>query len=90
MPQSWLMQGVLSKEVGALQLLFPALKGWASRIVVLVLFGAGLLVSFRRENTIRKMDAFRPTFWRAVVLCVLMTWSVLSFSGVATFIYSNF
>lgn len=89
-PQSWLMQGVLSKEVGALQLLFPALKGWASRIVVLVLFGAGLLVSFRRENTIRKMDAFRPTFWRAVVLCVLMTWSVLSFSGVATFIYSNF
>ena len=90
MPQSWLMQGVLSKEVGALQLLFPALKGWASRIVVLVLFGTGLLVSFRRENTIRKMDAFRPTFWRAVVLCVLMTWSVLSFSGVATFIYSNF
>jgi len=90
MPQSWLMQGVMSKEVGAIQLLLPALKGWAPRMVLLALFGIGLLVSLQKENTIRKMDSFQPTFWGAAALCVLMVWSVLSFSGVATFIYSNF
>ena len=90
MPQSWLMQGVLSKEVGAVQLLLPALKPWISRMLALVLFGAGLAASLLPGNTIRRMDAFRPTAWRAVALCVLTAWALLSFNGVVTFIYSNF
>ena len=90
MPASWLVQGVLSKEVAAVQLLVPAAKAWMPRILSVVLFGGGLLVSLLPGNTIRKMEDFRPTVWRAAVLCLLLSWSILSFSGVATFIYSNF
>jgi len=90
MPASWLVQGVLGKEVAAVQLLVPAAKAWMPRILSVVLFGGGLLVSLLPENTIRKMENFRPTVWRAAVLCLLLSWSILSFSGVATFIYSNF
>ncbi len=89
-PQAWLVRGILSKEVGAMHLLWPALKPWTSRIITVVLFGGGLLASLLPENTIRKMDSFRPTVWRAAALCLLTVWAVLSFSGVATFIYSNF
>ena len=89
-PQAWLVRGILSKEVGAMQLLWPALKPWTSRIITVVLFGGGLLASLLPGNTIRKMDSFRPTVWRAAALCLLMVWAILSFSGVATFIYSNF
>ena len=90
MPQPWLVQGVLSKEVGAVQLLLPAMQAWMPRILIVTLFGGGLLVSLPENNTVRAMDDFRPTVWRAVWLCVVMAWSVLSFNGVATFIYSNF
>lgn len=89
-PQAWLVRGILSKEVGAMQLLWPALKPWTSRIITVVLFGGGLLASLLPGNTIRKMDSFRPTVWRAAALCLLTVWAILSFSGVATFIYSNF
>ena len=89
-PQAWLVQGILSKEVGAMNLLWPALKPWTSRIITVVLFGGGLLASLLPENTIRKMDSFRPTVWRAVALCLLTVWAVLSFTGITTFIYSNF
>jgi D-alanyl-lipoteichoic acid acyltransferase DltB (MBOAT superfamily) len=90
MPPSWLVQGVLAKEVAAVQLLVPAAKAWMPRILSVVLFGGGLTAALVPGNTIRKMDTFRPTVWRAVVLCLLLSWSILSFSGVATFIYSNF
>ena len=90
MPPSWLVQGVLAKEVAGMQLLVPAAKAWMPRILSVVLFGGGLLVSLLPGNTIRKMEDFRPTVWRAVVLILLLCWSILSFSGVATFIYSNF
>ena len=90
MPQAWLMQGVLSKEMGAVQLLLPALKQGLPRGLAVVLFGGGLLASLPAGNTIRRMEEFRPTFWRAAALCVLTAWSILSFNGVATFIYSNF
>ena len=33
---------------------------------------------------------FRPTLWRGAALTVLTLWCVLSFTGVTTFIYSNF
>jgi len=90
LPKAWLTQGVLSKEVGAVQLLLPAMKAWTSRILAVTLLGGGLWAALSRKNTIRAMDEFRPTLWRAALLCVVTVWSVLSFNGVATFIYSNF
>ena len=39
---------------------------------------------------ITQMDRFRPTLWRGAVLVIGLTWSILSFTGITTFIYSNF
>ena len=90
MPKAWLTQGILSKEVGAVQLLLPAMKIWMPRILIVTLFGGGAWAALSKQNTIRAMEDFKPTFWRAALLCLVTVWSVLSFNGVATFIYSNF
>ena len=89
-PGGWLLEGMFSSEVGALQILLPALTPWIRGLVALALFAVGLGAALAPGNTIRRMDTFRPTARRAVVLWVLMGWSVLSFTGVTTFIYSNF
>ena len=49
-----------------------------------------MVIALWPRNTIRQMDRFKPTFWRGAVLFVLAMWSVLSFSGITQFIYSNF
>ena len=91
LPQAWLLQGVLSKEVGVVQMLLPMLKPAVYGLLAAVLYGAGLLVALLPfGNTIRRMEMFRPTALRAVALGILMVWAILSFSGGATFIYSNF
>ena len=54
------------------------------------LFAAAMTAALWPRNAVRQMDAFQPTAHRAVVLALLMAWSVLSFTGVTTFIYSNF
>ena len=54
------------------------------------LLGVGLLVSLWPNNTIQKMEDFRPKRGTAILCGVLLVWAILSFSSVATFIYSNF
>jgi len=56
----------------------------------MALIAAGAVVSLWPRNTIRRMEDFRPTVISAVVLAALTLWAALSFSGVTTFIYSNF
>ena len=41
-------------------------------------------------NTAARMEQFRPKWWQAAALAVLTAWSVLSFTGITTFIYSDF
>ena len=89
-PGSWLLDGLFSKEIGALQLLIPAIKPWVNILRVVLLYGAGMLAALWPRNTIRQMDVFRPTLWRGTALAVLTAWSILSFTGITTFIYSNF
>ena len=89
-PEPWLLEGLFSKETGAVQLLLPVLKPWMNVGRLALLYGAGLLAAFWPRNVIRTMDTFRPTLWRGAVLTVLTLWSVLSFTGITTFIYSNF
>ncbi len=89
-PEAWLLEGVFSKETGALQLLLPALRPWLNTLRVVGLYGAGMLIVLRPRNTVERMDTFRPTFRCAAVLAVLTAWSILSFTGITTFIYSNF
>ena len=90
MPGEWLLAGLYGKEINALQMLIPAVQNWTNVLRVLLLYGAGLLAALWPRNTAARMDTFRPTFWRGAVLVAGMVWSVLSFTGIATFIYSNF
>lgn len=41
-------------------------------------------------NPLRQAQNFRPRAWKALVTVVALVWSVISLSGVATFIYANF
>lgn len=89
-PEAWLLSGLFGKEIGAVTLLIPGLKPWANVMRLVVLYGVGALAAFWPRNTVDRMDSFRPTLWRALALGVLLVWSVLSFTGVTTFIYANF
>ena len=89
-PDFWLLSGVFSKEMSAFRMLFPALDPWLRTLLTLLLYGGGMLTVLWPHNVAEQMDAFRPTAWRCILLALLAAWSVLSFTGVATFIYSNF
>jgi hypothetical protein len=59
-------------------------------LVLGALLGVGMLVSLWPNNTIQNMEDFRPKKGTAILCGVLLVWAILSFSSVATFIYSNF
>ena len=89
-PEEWLLSGLFSKEIGAVELLIPGAADWVNILRVIGLYGIGLLAALWPRNTITQMDRFRPTLWRGAVLVIGRTWSFLSFTGITTFIYSNF
>ena len=89
-PEPWLVESLFSKEVSALELLAPAIHPWVNILRVAVLYGAGVLAVLWPRNVQQRMDTFRPTVPLALGLGLLTVWCVLSFSGVTTFIYSNF
>ncbi len=41
-------------------------------------------------NPLRQAQNFRPRAWKALAITITLVWSVISLSGVATFIYANF
>ena len=89
-PAEWLMEGIFAKEAKALTMLLPALRAWTAPALTYGLFAAAMTAALWPHNTARRMEDFQPALWRAVVLALLAAWSVLSFTGVTTFIYSNF
>ena len=89
-PADWLMEGVFAKEAAALGMLFPDLIPWVSPALTFALFALAALAALWPRNTARRMETFPPAPWRAAALALLTAWSVLSFTGVTTFIYSNF
>ena len=89
-PADWLMEGVFAKEAAALGMLFPDLIPWVSPALSFALFALAALAALWPRNTARRMETFPPAPWRAAALALLTAWSVLSFTGVTTFIYSNF
>lgn len=60
--------------------------GWSLILLLIISF---LLISFKR-NSYEEMKRFKPTFWRMAVTWILLVWSVLSFSGVSSFLYFDF
>lgn len=85
-----LTAGVLESEVTAIATVLPMLTKCLPELVLTVLLGLGLLVSLWPENTMQKMETFRPNTAKAILCGVLLVWAILSFSSGATFIYSNF
>lgn len=86
----WLVDGVFASEVSAVKILFPALTPWCSELVLAVLLTGGMITVLWPRNTADVTEDFRPHGWQCAVLAALTGWAVLSFSGIATFIYSNF
>lgn len=84
----WLAEGLLASEADALGVL--GFGGHAGLALLLIVYGLALVLALKPGNTIRRMEDFRPTAWRCALACCILAGSVLSFSGVSTFIYANF
>ncbi len=89
-PDAWLLEGLLTRETMALGMLLPALKPWMNILRLVLLYGAALTVVLWPRNVLERMEDFRPAAWRCALLALGLSWSILSFSNVVTFIYSNF
>ena len=89
-PQAWLLEGLLTRETMALGMLLPALKPWMNILRLFLLYGVSLAVVLWPRNALERAEDFRPAAWRCALLALGLSWSILSFSNVVTFIYSNF
>lgn len=70
-------------DVTSVSLKYPA-------VIFLLFLGLLLVGVFFMKNTQEKMEAYKPTIYKMSVTIFLLTWSVISMSGVATFMYVNF
>lgn len=89
-PMPWLSEGLFTCEQEVIRILLPFIAPWRNLLTTALLYIVGLAVVLWPRNTMREMDRFRPTFWKGAAMWVLGVWSVLSFSGIAQFIYANF
>lgn len=90
LPANWLGVDVLATEQKAFVHLFPALEGiWGSAMMLIFLL-VGLVVAMMPGNCQRRAEHFHPTWKKSVLIAVLLTLSLLSFTGVSTFLYVNF
>lgn len=85
-----LLSGLFVKELDALGLLFPNRQGVLSTGLAAVLYGVSLVCILWPRNAAAQADVFRPRLWQCVLLAGGLVWSILSFTGISTFIYSNF
>ena len=89
-PEAWLMEGLFEKEIAALARLIPQAWRFFTPGRLLLLYGGALTAVLWPRNTAGEMDRFRPGLLRGAALAALTAWAILSFTGVTTFIYSNF
>lgn len=80
----------VSKGLELLGLLLPGGAAVLARALPLLLFPAAVVLCLLVPNPIRQAEQFRPTVWKALVCVAALVWSVVSFSGVSTFLYVNF
>ena len=53
-------------------------------------FGGAMFLILGCRNAHEHMEAFRPGIVNSLCTAVLLVWSILSLSGVSTFLYFNF
>lgn len=93
LPSAEFADALLLPEFKALAT-FADLAGWATQGVfyyalplLSLPMGMALLAL---PNPLRQAQSFRPRAWKALVVVIALVWSVISLSGVDTFIYANF
>lgn len=59
-------------------------------ILMILILAAGLYLAMAGPNAAQRMERARYRAGSVLVLAVLMVWSILTFSGVSTFLYFNF
>lgn len=59
-------------------------------ILFILFIAIVLFLILGSENAYERMKSFQPTASRLIIIAVLLTWCVFSFSGVSTFLYFNF
>lgn len=65
-------------------------KAYSRYILMGVILTAGLYLAMAGPNAAQRMEQAKYRAGSALVLAVLMVWSILTFSGVSTFLYFNF
>lgn len=58
--------------------------------VLLLLLTVSFVLILRRKNSYDEMKRFKPTLPRMIFAWIMLVWSILSFSGVSTFLYFDF
>ena len=86
----WLAKGLFARELSALLILFPKIEPYTVYLRAGTVLAMSLLAALWPRNVIRRMDDFRPTWYSCLYVLIPAAWSILSFTGVVTFIYSNF
>ena len=86
----WLAKGLFARELSALLILFPKIEPYTVYLRAGTVLAVSLLAALWPRNVIRRMDDFRPTWYSCLYVLIPAAWSILSFTGVVTFIYSNF
>lgn len=87
-PAAWLTADVFAKEAEGLAILLPGARHWIGKALSGGLFGVSLIAALRPGTG--RAEGPAPSAWGAVAMALLAAWSILSFTSVATFIYSNF
>ncbi|WP_300344790.1 MBOAT family protein [uncultured Oscillibacter sp.] len=87
-PAAWLTADVFAKEAEGLVILLPGARHWIGKALSGGLFGVSLIAALRPGTG--RAEGPAPSAWGAAAMALLAAWSILSFTSVATFIYSNF
>ncbi|MCR4615045.1 MAG: MBOAT family protein [Clostridiales bacterium] len=70
--------------------ILPAAVPLFGYVLMFAMLAFAVFASTRMKNTNERLAAFKPGFIPMAVMCVLFVWSVISLSGVSTFLYFNF
>lgn len=75
-----------------IKLVFDTVMGTDSglKLYFLLYFLLVFIIILGCKNAYEKTQSFKPNVTRLIYSAILMVWSILSFSGVSTFLYFNF
>lgn len=86
----FLVKSVDIIEVDIIEKIFGLSQTGACKIIILIVFLIAFIGSLNAKNIKERLEEFKPSIISAVVTSVIFVYSVLSLSGVNTFLYFGF